>query len=387
MQGTLENAILAGADMLKGKGMHDALLYQNWEKTQYRAADWLSDWAAQQGRQDAEDWKTNQKKEGILGLAWLGLSKAGSLLSGAWDSITGFFSNLFERQPQDTMTALQRQKDIEQSGKMWKSGAMQKEVDKNIIAREAKYVKEIQDSYTNKDIRQSDDNDNNIKEYNGNSKEMYERLMYYEAKLRTMGVDNLATLLQLGIPVVIGEEGKGAGLTCTDNKGNTTGDTYNDRMSLIYTDGDGNIRIEEYNRANVDVSVLSGNGSVSDGGYDFIVGMHGKNNDFKALNVFSFDNYDKLDTKDQKDILNKLKSNTLTYDKIKNSDILRLLPALGNKTQIGINVHGGTNSYTDSKGCFTIYGMDWGSSTPQKDYKKFIDRFNFNQLGKIYIIR
>ncbi|HOM87771.1 MAG TPA: hypothetical protein PLH80_06390 [Spirochaetota bacterium] len=91
MQGTLENAILAGADMMKGKGMHDALLYQNWEKTQYRAADWLSDWAAQQGRQDAEDWKTNQKKEGILGLAWLGLSKAGSLLSGAWDSVSEFF--------------------------------------------------------------------------------------------------------------------------------------------------------------------------------------------------------------------------------------------------------------------------------------------------------
>ncbi len=47
----------------------------------------LSDYAAQQGGRDAEDWKTNQKKEGILGLAWLGLSKAGSLLSGAWDSV------------------------------------------------------------------------------------------------------------------------------------------------------------------------------------------------------------------------------------------------------------------------------------------------------------
>ena len=387
MQGTLENAILAGADMMKGDGMQEALLQQNWEKTQYRAADWLSDWAAQKGRRDAEDWKRSQKKEGILGLAWLGLSRAGSMLSSAWDSITGFFSNLFERQPQDITTALQRQKDIEQSGKMWESGAMQKEVDKNIIAREAKYVKATQDSYTNKDIRQSDDNDNNIKEYNGNSKEMYERLMYYEAKLRAMGVDNLGTLLQLGIPVVIGEEGKGAGLTCTDGKGNTTGDTYNDRMSLIYTDGEGNIRIEEYNRANVDVSVLSNNGSVSDGGYDFIVGKH--HDDFKALNVFSFDNYEKLNADSQEKILKALKSNTLTYKDIKSIEKgkLRILPALGDKTQTGINVHGGTNSYTDSKGCFTIYGMDWGSNTPQKDYKKFIDRFNFNQLGKLYLIR
>ena len=43
MQETLENAILAGADMMQGDGMQEALLQQNWEKTQYRAADWLSD--------------------------------------------------------------------------------------------------------------------------------------------------------------------------------------------------------------------------------------------------------------------------------------------------------------------------------------------------------
>jgi len=42
MQGTLENAILAGADMMKGDGMKDALLQQNREKTQYRAADSIS---------------------------------------------------------------------------------------------------------------------------------------------------------------------------------------------------------------------------------------------------------------------------------------------------------------------------------------------------------
>ena len=133
------------------------------------------------------------------------------------------------------------------------------------------------------------------------------------------------------------------------------------------------------------LGLTKADGSVSDGGYDFIVGKH--HDDFKALNVFSFDNYDKLIPREQKDILDALKSNTLTYDKIKKSDTLRLLPALGNKTQTGINIHGGTNSYTDSKGCFTIYGMDWGSNTPQKDYKKFIDRFKFNQLGKLYLIR
>jgi len=92
MQGTLENAILAGADMMKGDGMQDALLQQNWEKTQYRAADWLSDWAAQKGRRDAEDWKSSQQKEGILGLAWLGLSRAGSMLSSAWDGVSELFN-------------------------------------------------------------------------------------------------------------------------------------------------------------------------------------------------------------------------------------------------------------------------------------------------------
>ena len=96
MQGTLENAILAGADMMQGDGMQDALLQQNWEKTQYRAADWLSDWAAQKGRRDAEDWKSSQKKEGILGLAWLGLSRAGSMLSSAWDGVSELFNPIVD---------------------------------------------------------------------------------------------------------------------------------------------------------------------------------------------------------------------------------------------------------------------------------------------------
>ena len=61
IQGTIENVLLAGADMLKDISMQDELLYQNWEKTQYTAADWLSDQAVKKGQRDAEEWKSSQK--------------------------------------------------------------------------------------------------------------------------------------------------------------------------------------------------------------------------------------------------------------------------------------------------------------------------------------
>ena len=58
------------------------------------AADYLSDYAASVAKENAEATRALmllEKKEGLLGLAWLGLQKAGSLLSGAWSGIAEFF--------------------------------------------------------------------------------------------------------------------------------------------------------------------------------------------------------------------------------------------------------------------------------------------------------
>ena len=91
--------------------------------------------------------------------------------------------------------------------------------------------------------------------------------------------------------------------------------------------------------------------------------------------------------REQKNIWQNLDNNEIDYSLIKGDTVLRTLDATNGKTQQWINLHGGSNSSTDSLGCFTIYGMDWKENTPQKDYKKFLETFKRNQLGKIYIIR
>jgi len=94
-----------------------------------------------------------------------------------------------------------------------------------------------------------------------------------------------------------------------------------------------------------------------------------------------------LDSYKQNRIWQNLDNNEIEYSIIKDDTVLRTLDATNGKTQLWINLHGGSNSSTDSKGCFTIYGMNWKEYTPQKDYKKFLETFKRNQLGKIYIIR
>jgi len=54
------------------------------------AADWLSDYAAQKARKDAEDWRKHQQKEDLAGLGWLGLRKAESVLGSAIDGLFGW---------------------------------------------------------------------------------------------------------------------------------------------------------------------------------------------------------------------------------------------------------------------------------------------------------
>ena len=54
------------------------------------AADWLSDYAAQKAKKDAEDWRKHQQKEDLAGLGWLGLRKAESVLGSAIDGLFGW---------------------------------------------------------------------------------------------------------------------------------------------------------------------------------------------------------------------------------------------------------------------------------------------------------
>jgi len=112
-----------------------------------------------------------------------------------------------------------------------------------------------------------------------------------------------------------------------------------------------------------------------------------------VLNIFK-NNKERLEKiilsrskEEQKQIWQNIDNNEIPYGIIKGDTVLRTLEANNGKTQQWINLHGGSNSSTDSKGCFTIYGMDWKENTPQKDYKKFLETFKRNQLGKIYIIR
>ena len=54
------------------------------------AADWLSDYAAQKAKEDAEDWRKHQQKEDLAGLGWLGLRKVESVLGSAIDGLFGW---------------------------------------------------------------------------------------------------------------------------------------------------------------------------------------------------------------------------------------------------------------------------------------------------------
>lgn len=151
---------------------------------------------------------------------------------------------------------------------------------------------------------------------------------------------------------------------------------------------DGELKIQEFNRSNVDVSILSKNPSVAVGNYDFIVGEH--RDKTPALNIFTFDNFDKLSDKQQENLLKDLKNDTLQFQQIKGEySKLRVLPAENGKTQDLTNLHGASPNYTDSEGCITNYNMDVkGSKTnPDNDYQRFINTFDQDQLGKMIIIR
>ncbi|MGV7929701.1 MAG: hypothetical protein AB2L13_12475 [Spirochaetota bacterium] len=278
---------------------------------------------------------------------------------------------------------IQRNNDIALSKMMWDSGEMQKQVDANILMREHEYVYALQNSYANKDVRYSDNNPNNVREFNGNTEEGYARQMYYEALLRQRGVD-LSTLQDGGVPIVIGEQGKGAGLYTTNGNGALTGDRYDDRVTKVFM-VDGELVFQEFNRSNLDVSARSENHdlNVAAGGYDYIVGQHTDGS--MALNIYSVaENIDKITEKQRTDLEKLISKGSLKWQDVRyNYPALRVLPATNGRIQSGINAHAGTNTYTDSDGCFTIYKYGKGGG----DFSRFMSTYSYNQRGKFHVFR
>jgi hypothetical protein len=281
---------------------------------------------------------------------------------------------------------------VEESKKMWsKSEISMDKIYENVLEREVYYVKNIQDSYIDKNIRNSDGNTNNVLEYSGDS--ALGRYMYYEAKLHTVSeiqTDNLIIMLGHDIPVLVSEEGKGAGLyTSALEKGNIvrTGDVYDDRVTKLSMIG-GELQIQEYNRANINVSPSShsSNPNVNSGAYDFIVGEHIDGT--KAFNFFDLNNYDKLTGVQQKDLLKDLNNGTLKANQIRQGKY-STLREFNAGAQTGINGHGGSYSSTDSKGCITIHNNDVNNNktNPNNDFQKLINSVDENQLGKWFNIK
>ncbi len=258
---------------------------------------------------------------------------------------------------------------------------------KLVIESDKEYTKKIQESYNGGNVRDSHNNPNNVKEINPGSEEYNSRMAYYSTLLNN-GDNDIYDILDSGKPVIIGESDKGAGVITTDVNGRVTGDTYNDRITVLTLNSEGEVVISEFNRGNVDPSgkyesVRSGkNKSVAAGEYDFIVGMHTpKGESYKALNVFDINNVNRLPETARTDFLDDYNNNSLSYNDVKGFDDygFRVLPAVNNGTQNYINMHLGTNSYTDSEGCFSIF---------TNDYNRFINKFPVsNRLGKIFLYR
>jgi len=104
-----------------------------------------------------------------------------------------------------------------------------------------------------------------------------------------------------------------------------------------------------------------------------------------ALNIFSLTaNVDELTEKQKKSITEKYYGNSLSWQDVRyNYPALRVLPATNGRSQSGINAHAGTNTYTDSDGCFTIYKYGKGGG----DFSRFMSTYSYNQRGKFHVFR
>ncbi len=261
---------------------------------------------------------------------------------------------------------------------------------KLVIESDKEYTKKVQDSYNGGNVRNSHNNPNNVKEITSGSEEYNSRMAYYSTLLNN-GDSDIYDILDSGKPVIIAESDKGSGVITTDVNGRVTGDTYNDRITVLTLNSDGEVVISEFNRANVDPSIRydsvrdGSNTSVSAGEYDFIVGDHYGE---KALNLFDVNNIidNEMIPEGMKErFVNQYNNNSLTSNIVKRYDEWgsRVLPSQdyngSSRTQNTINVHAGTNSYTDSKGCFTIF---------TNDHSRFNNLFPMrNRLGRLFLYR
>ena len=286
----------------------------------------------------------------------------------------------------------QKYNDIQESRAMWQDGTMQEEIFEYYKYKDDQYVARIKESYRGKKIWDTNDNPNNVREYsgseygNGNSEGFDERIGYYKYLVQQKYGADIAEVLASGKPIVIGEEGKGAGVEALTSYGvNDPKDRYDDRQTKI-TMRNGEIVIQEFNRSNVDTSnkypsVQKGsNLSVAEGEYDFIVGKHvTENASYKALNIFDINNTNRFNEMMTTEITEKYNNNTLIWQDVKGDyGKLRFLKNILGGGQKNINLHKGYNNGSGSKGCFTVYKHDYG---------KFIDNMDFNQIGKYYLVR
>ena len=219
--------------------------------------------------------------------------------------------------------------------------------------------------------------------------ELYKnRKGYYEALLEIWGKD-LEKELETGKPIIIAEEGEGAGIYCDgegrdkDGRPLPINDKYDDRMTVILKNNKDEIEIHEFYRANVDTSikfpsVRSGkNKPIEADEYDFIVGDHrGK---YKALNIFDSRRIEDIKDKDTRiKMETEYKNNSLKYTDVKKNLEIRTVRSINSGSQRWINEHEGYKSYTYSKGCLTIISYD---------YPEFIKLLTTNSLGKLYLFR
>ena len=104
-----------------------------------------------------------------------------------------------------------------------------------------------------------------------------------------------------------------------------------------------------------------------------------------ALNIFDLTgNIDKLTGKQREIVTERYYLNSLTWQDVRYTYAdLRVLPATNGGTQSGINAHAGTNTYTDSDGCFTIYKYGKGGG----DFSRFMSTYSYNQRGKFHVFR
>jgi len=79
-----------------------------------------------------------------------------------------------------------------------------------------------------------------------------------------------------------------------------------------------------------------------------------------------------------KKLITKYNNNNFTKSDLITNDLLRRATDIDGGPKKWINIHSGTENYTSSQGCPTVY---------KGDYDKFIDPFINDKLGLFFLFR